>query len=204
MKKVLMAALLVLLACFTAAGEAARNSVASDESAILNEGLHMGTGPDIDGIAREAQYAYDNKKYDEALALYRRLTELEPDNETAWLSSGECNLHLKNYAAAVEDYSAAVQLNTASAEAFFKRGVAYYYLTEYRQSIDDEAVVLALQPQHGGAYLIQAVCWQRLGDIAQARATYAKVLENVPTSQRDIRKAASDMLDRLGSGDGED
>lgn len=81
-------------------------------------------------LTRRTQYA-------EALQLYNRSVELNPDRAETYSWRGITHYHLKHYPEAIADYTKAVSLNPKDASSFVNRAIVYNDIREYKLAFAD-------------------------------------------------------------------
>lgn len=58
-----------------------------------------------------------NRQYKEALAIFNRVVELDPENDQAWLAKGVVHTHLKEYREAYDAFDEALKINPSNQKA---------------------------------------------------------------------------------------
>ncbi|HBE04310.1 MAG TPA: hypothetical protein DC049_17810 [Spirochaetia bacterium] len=91
------------------------------------------TGYDIKGGENAALKAYQNKNYEEALAIYKKILEHDPENYTAMVNSGriENELHFRDQAG----NTAAENSRRREAEKLYVKGNYYFRLQDYGRAL---------------------------------------------------------------------
>ena len=67
------------------------------------------------------------KKFDEAVAHYKKCIEINPKNYRSYFSLGNAYSQQKKYELAIPPYESTIKLNSKNADAHFYLGLAYYY-----------------------------------------------------------------------------
>ena len=99
-----------------------------------------------DDLIAQADSLYQSGNYQEAIAIYNSVLELEPDNVYVLYAKGNCLYQLKEYNAAVEYYSQALNLDPTNYVLLNNMGNAYYALKDFDKAVEYYSQALNLSP----------------------------------------------------------
>ena len=105
------------------------------------------------------------EQYDQAIADYTQIIELQPYCADAYLKRGYAYLQINKFAKAIADYSQAVELKPYSAETYQIRGAAYGNNRLYARAIADANKAIELRPTYVDAYLLRGNVYRDKGDL---------------------------------------
>ncbi len=97
------------------------------------------------------------KRYEQALAAYKRAIELKPDYADAWKNQGDALYNIKKYSEAIESYDKAIQIEPDYVEAWTSRGTVLKARKQYEEAIASFDEALKIEPDN-------AVAWKGKGD----------------------------------------
>ncbi len=125
------------------------NGINTDSSDVYIEAMEMyinqpAAEETFDNIIKYrkilAAYYEKNQRYDDAMALYRKLLgdEKNPEVKAAlYYSVGECLYHKKDYSRAQTNYNNAIALNPEYGEAYYKLALCYEHIKFYKDPLMD-------------------------------------------------------------------
>jgi len=115
-----------------------------------------------------ARDLYDQKKYVEALALYREI--LAEDAKVAFIhfDAGNCSYHLQDYEAAVGAYREAIRLKPDFAEAYTNLANAYSRLKKFDEAIPFFEAAIRSAAATGSLFYGLGILYLNSGQAAKA------------------------------------
>ncbi len=124
----------------------------------------------------KARAAYDQEKYDDAIALYAQALAKRPEYGDALFGRGRAHLTKGNYDLSIADYNAYIKINPNEPAAFTNRGLAYYYKGKYDEAIADQTKAITMNPtwlsdaytRRGQAFLQKKDLVTAISDLEQA------------------------------------
>jgi len=119
-------------------------------------------------------------RFDEALALYVRVTQLTPRDGSAFYNKGVALDGLKRYEEAIASYDRAIQLNPSHVSSHYNRGVALGSLKRHAESIAAYELTLRLDPTKVNAHYNKGVIYDELKRYEEAIASYDAALRCNP------------------------
>ena len=125
----------------------------------------------IDDLLLNALYAHNKNRFDEAIALYSRILELQPNNTISSLiykHRGMANFARSHYDNAIDDFSHTLALDAKSYKAAYYRGVVRSVLKQYAEAIDDFTKSLAVNPYQSFCLFRRGQAYYHIGDYPQA------------------------------------
>jgi tetratricopeptide (TPR) repeat protein len=131
-----------------------------------------------------AKAAFENKDYDQAIAIYTKIIELDPENAFAYTKRGYSHYKLGEDQQAINDYNKTIELNPDYAETYALRGLAYAFLQQQEQAINDCRKALELNPDLAEAYLGLGRAYNFQEQYQQAIDNYNKAIELNPNEDR--------------------
>lgn len=78
---------------------------------------------------------FDQAKYDEAIASYNKVIEINPKNKWGWINKGDALTQLTKYDEAIKIYNKAIELFPQSADVWCNKGNALCDLGKYENAI---------------------------------------------------------------------
>ncbi len=116
--------------------------------------------------------------YQQAIADFDRLIQLNPKNYGAYYERGNISFTLGDYQQAIADYTHAINLEPNSyVIAYNKRGLARIELKEYQEAIVDFSQALQINPRDSESYQNRGNARCLLGDNQGAMEDYQKAAE---------------------------
>jgi tetratricopeptide (TPR) repeat protein len=140
-------------------------------------------------LARE-----DQRRWREAVELYHRALQQEPDDAVLHFNLGNVLFAMREHAQAAECYLSAVKLDPGYAEAWNNLGNAFAELDRWPQAIEAFECALAKSPGYPEAHFNLAETHFALGQAEAARRHWRQCLENHPSEP-----IARTTLERLRS-----
>jgi putative GTP pyrophosphokinase len=125
----------------------------------------------IDDLLLLALSAHNRNRFDEAITLYSRILELQPDQAILSLihkHRGMANFAQSKYQDAIEDFSLSLEMDSESYKAYYYRGVVKSVLKEYARAVDDFSRSLDLNPYQSFCLFRRGQAYYHLGDYPQA------------------------------------
>ncbi|MBN1569379.1 MAG: tetratricopeptide repeat protein [Acidobacteria bacterium] len=124
---------------------------------------------------------YEEKKYEEAVAVFAKLIELDPKNGEAFRRRAMSYFSLKRYREALADYDTAAQFLPEDARVYSGRGsTKKILLKDVKGAMADFGTALELNPRHAGVYSTRGDLKLDQNDIAGAEQDCRKSLELDP------------------------
>ena len=139
--------------------------------------------------------------YDAALADFRHLAELEPENPGPYLEQGWTFLdHLNQPQGALGAFDRAIAINQETADAYLGRGHALRALdADPQEALDAWSTCVTYNPHQYWCYFNLAHLYDELGQIDEAMANFQLYLEYVSEEDcTECQQEAQDYLDDHG------
>jgi putative GTP pyrophosphokinase len=131
----------------------------------------------IDDLLLDALYAHNKGNFEDAVALYTDIIELNPNNSICsiiYKHRGMAHFAQSKYQEAISDFTRSFELGKSYKAAYY-RGVVRSVLKQYAQAIDDYTLSLELDP-------IQAFCLFRRGQAYYHVGDYPQALSDCESS----------------------
>lgn len=97
-------------------------------------------------VKNEANRLFGENKFPEALALYSRAIELNPNVAVYYSNRAFAYTKMEQYGAAIEDASKAIQVDPTYAKAYYRRGSAFMLLGKHKEALNDFRHVAKAHP----------------------------------------------------------
>ncbi len=120
------------------------------------------------------------KRYNEALAVYDRQIQLQPNHPEAWTRRASTLFHLGSHDEAINAYVRAIQINPHNAELWYRLGGVAARLKRYQQAVACFNKATRLQPERADFWYWQGRASQEMGDYEHAIAAYNEALALKP------------------------
>jgi tetratricopeptide (TPR) repeat protein len=111
----------------------------------------------------------DRGEFKEALADVTELIRLKPDNRAAYDIRATAYFKLNQPEKALEDYTKCTQLSPTDHRSFYNKGFLLFTFKRYDEAIIDLTTAINISPL-GNYYVYRALCYQKKGDISNAKA----------------------------------
>lgn len=89
----------------------------------------------FDNLSHEAEQARDAKRLDEALSLYKKALDLDPDWQAGWWNAGSIAYDLNKYSECAPDFRRLAALKPDLAPAWTYEGLCEYRLRDYEAAL---------------------------------------------------------------------
>jgi putative GTP pyrophosphokinase len=125
----------------------------------------------IDDLLLEALKAHNENRFAEAIAVYSRILELEPDGlicSLIYKHRGMANFAQSNYKDAILDFNKALELDPKSYKVAYYRGVVHSVLKQFSEAIDDYTMSLEVNPFQAFCLFRRGQAYFHIGDYPQA------------------------------------
>ena len=126
-------------------------------------------------LIREGSVLLRADRVEEALSVFARAAQLDPDNASAWLNLGATRLILQDFAGAVGDLARAVELAPGNSTAHYNLGVAYALRGLEPAAIRHLSEAISLHPGYARGH-------QQLGDALARAGQYERALSHYERS----------------------
>jgi len=134
----------------------------------------------VDSFLERANSLLEKGSYDQAIAEFDKVIELDPNRGDAYRMRGAANYKKGLFDQAITDLSKAITLNPKDIEAFYWRGWTRNRKKEYGQALTDLDRALELNPKDAGAYYGRAFANYAVRHHDQAISDCSKALELEP------------------------
>ena len=111
---------------------------------------------------------FDQTKYDEAIACYDRVIEINPKNKWGWINKGDALTQLAKYDEAITIYDKAIEKYPQSADVWCDKGFALDYLNKFDDAIIAFDKAVELKPKFADAWNGKGVVLTNMGKYDEA------------------------------------
>ncbi len=139
------------------------------------------------------------RDFQNALASYSKVVELDPRNAAAYKARGDVyNYRLSKGTEALADYAKAIAIDPKYTEAYMERGVTFgsSSYSSYDKAIADFSKVIELSPKNTFAYHQRGYAYYKLKKKAEALADFRKIVELDPKDKHAQHSIEALMNDR--------
>lgn len=222
MRLFLSALLSLCLACAISACKSGSQQPSDNQS---NANLSSSANPptqeqtEAQKLLNEGNELYKNDQDEQAIEVYKKATELDPNNGEiyfrlglAYMATGKRDEATDSFNKSVEVYEKYLRTNQKDAQAYYIMGQALVRLGNYQEDrgkapkVYLEAVAalkkaVALEPENGDMYYELGVAYNRLFQYQDAVKAFEKATELDPSNYRasDALEKAKEDLDRFNS-----
>lgn len=123
---------------------------------------------------RKANVLFQKGDYTEAIEMYSKVIELDPEDINAHIQRGLALSISKDYDAAINDFNFVIEQKSDLAAVRNSRGSAYMKLKKYDKAVQDYNSVLTTDPKNVEAYNNRGWCKKHQGDADGACADWKK------------------------------
>jgi len=123
---------------------------------------------------REANVLFQKGKYTEAIELYAKVIEADPEDLNAHIQRGLALSIVNKYEEAIEDYNYVIAQKPDLTAVKNSRGSAYMKLKKYDKAEQDFNSVLTIDPKNVEAYNNRGWCKKYQGDVKGACEDWKK------------------------------
>jgi Flp pilus assembly protein TadD len=130
-----------------------------------------------DELYRQGMRLLAERKPDEALAAFRRVTELSPKYAAAWAAIGVVHASRGDYPDAEEPFHRACLLNPSLPDACLYFGRTLYLEDRFEEALDVLRAASTRDPANGQIHRIEALCLEALDRGAEAEQSFQQALK---------------------------
>jgi tetratricopeptide (TPR) repeat protein len=137
----------------------------------------------------QAQEKYDNGKFKEAIDLYTKAIEANPDDASSYLWRGHARyswgyengiVNSKLLEESITDYTKTLQLSPGDAEAYYFRANAKKLLNRLKEAIPDFTLSIKYDPKRKEIFYFRGLTYYLLGNNAAALEDFERSIEQDP------------------------
>ncbi|MDR1129244.1 MAG: tetratricopeptide repeat protein [Treponema sp.] len=142
-------------------------------------------GKSIDDMILLALSAHNNNHFPEAVNLYSRILEMDPNpgiTSLIYKHRGMANFARSQYQDAIDDFTKAMELDSQSYKAAYYRGIVKSVLQQYQAAIEDFTLSLSIHPYQSFCHFRRAQAYYHIGDYPEALADCETALSLWPGS----------------------
>ena len=141
-------------------------------------------------IYKKAKEKYDNKKYDEAIAIYEELLDIDPSNVSALTMMANSYIKKGDQANAIETFKKILQAEPENKSALTQ--VAYHELQEgnTENALRHFKKLRKLEPKNVDYLYNIALIYNRMEEHEKAKELYKKIIEIQPNAEDAYKQLA--------------
>jgi serine/threonine protein kinase len=144
----------------------------------------------------EGDVHYRAKRYQEALAAYKRAIQLDPQNAQAYRSKGNSLRRLRRYEEALAAYNDALNITPDNAAIWNSKGEVLYKLERYSETLDAYEHSLAINVKDAFIWTAKGNVLYKLEHYEEALVAYNRAL-TITLKKTDIWVAKGEVLYKL-------
>ncbi len=150
-----------------------------DEIEILNKVLNIGVdrGTEAEIFLNLGNAYYEKNDSKRALAYYKKVLEIEPDNVEAYVNLGNAYFSIEEFKKSVESYLLALQYDPEDSNIYSNLGVAYIEMGEKEKAFKYLKASIRLDPYNESAHYNLGVLYTMEGNQDRAVEQYHRLLE---------------------------
>jgi len=125
----------------------------------------------IDDLLLHALSLHNKGRFNEAVAMYSRILELNPNNTVGsiiYKHRGMAHFACSQYSEAIDDFSCSLEMDGKSYKAAYYRGVVNSVQKQYSQAIDDFTLSLSINPYQSFCLFRRGQAYYHIGDYPKA------------------------------------
>jgi putative GTP pyrophosphokinase len=125
----------------------------------------------IDDLLLDALTAHNKSRFDEAIAIYSRILEMDPDavvSSLIYKHRGMAHFACSHYEQAIADFSASFRLDPKSYKAVYYEGIICSVLRRYSEAINAFTESLEVNPYQPYCLFRRGHAYYHLEDFPQA------------------------------------
>lgn len=159
---------------------------------------------DARAVVAEGEKLIGEKKFEEALAMFKRAAELDPKNADAYNGAGNCYYAREKTDLAIEAFKKASACDPAMSSAYFNLGHCYAAKKQWDMAIIQYGKAVKDNPRNGAAHFELANSYFFTKDFKNARSHYEKAAaafgEKTPQGEEALRNAlkVEMLMKRMG------
>lgn len=134
-------------------------------------------GQDAKQLQEEGIEKAEAGELDEAMVLFSRSIELEPDDHYAWFNRGITQNMLGLNRGALLDFEQTIKLDPYYAKGYLNRGTTKKRLTDYEGAISDYSYAITLEPEYADAFYNRGLVLEMLSKNDSACLDFTRALE---------------------------
>jgi tetratricopeptide (TPR) repeat protein len=127
-----------------------------------------------------ASFYYQQRKYEEALEIYKHSLALDPHNAITYSGMADVLNELSRYEEAIANYEKAIFLDPEDIINYISKGHALYNVNQFQEALKAYTQAIQLDPENVEAWLSMGNALWRLGREEQALESYSKVIQLDP------------------------
>lgn len=119
------------------------------------------------------------QKYSEAVPLFLKLIDVNPNDSSLYYMLGQCYRFTNNLSKSVEYLSKATYLNSNEPEFFLALGIAHQLTGDYEQAVSTLEQAIKLEPNLFTAYNSIGLTYRKLGMFHEALDWYSRAADSI-------------------------
>jgi tetratricopeptide (TPR) repeat protein len=138
-------------------------------------------------------------KYEESIALFSKIIEIQPSNYYALYNRGIAKSRMNQYEDALADFEQVVKMHPEYKKGYLNRGIARKHLTDYDGAMADYSMAASLDPNYNEAYFNKGLLFELLGNKDSACFNFKKAKEKGAKNVEQKMERCNDTSARLPS-----
>ena len=142
----------------------------------FNEAQRLDPASCPDACYNRGYAHYAAGDYSAAIADFKSVLDIRPDDNEALLMRGRCYRFIGNYDAALEDFAAVIRLKPDDVGAYANRSTVYVLMGDYPAARAESEEALAIDPTYADAYYSIAEGAYRSGNFQDAVSAFSDAI----------------------------
>jgi tetratricopeptide (TPR) repeat protein len=152
-------------------------NLGNEDDALAELDRAAGTSPEeVHALKLRSQIYFAKGRYDEAASALQKAAALAPQDPDIPARLGHLHLQKKDYPQAVRELTAAFQMDPSANDVLGDLVAAQYLNKNYPAALEGLDLLSRREELPAGSWFIRATCYDKLGQAAEALASYQKFL----------------------------
>lgn len=144
------------------------SNFASNEDYKDSSTFNQNTTDENNNYIRQANYAYENEDYKQAIYYFTKHLENNSSDEIAYFKRGCSHIKLKEDTEAILDFTKTLEQNPSNFESYFFRGNAYYSVSNFDKALNDYTKAIKLSQDAAVVYYNRGLTYYKLTNYREA------------------------------------
>ena len=174
---------------------------------ILFSSLEKQPEESADALAAKGFALVQQEKITEALAIYEKVLNIEPEHFDTLQTLGSILVRFKQFDIAIQLLSRAIEINPNHAVPYYNLGIALKEVGRAEEALDSYNNAISIQPDYAEAYFNRGVTLKDLGRLDEELASYDQAIAFRPElveahcNRGDTLKALGNVEEAIASYD---
>ena len=143
-------------------------------------GIRSGKSREAHKLLKQGNVLTDQARYDEAIACYDKVIEINPKNKWGWINKGETLCDMGKYEEAIKTYDKALEIFPQSADLWCNKGFALIDSNKNEDAIVAFDKAIEIKPKFADAWYGKGIALADMERYEEAIDAYNKAIEIRP------------------------